>query len=93
VIAGAVEDEGGVCAGAYLTTDLGEMQCQRFAVGGRQNKGRSGATLWTNGAEDVGPFIALIARRANGGGLSSAATTATTPAQAPSRLPTRSLTT
>ena len=37
--AGSFEDEGGVCAGTDLTTDLGEMQCQRFAVGGRQNKG------------------------------------------------------
>ena len=37
VIAGAVEDEGGVCAGTDLTTDLGEMQCQRFAVGSREN--------------------------------------------------------
>ena len=43
-----------------LTTDLGEMQRQRFAVGERENKGCSGAALRTNGAEDVGPFIALI---------------------------------
>ena len=64
MIAGAVEDEGGVCAGTDLTTDLGEMQCQRFVVGGRQNKGCGGAPLRTSGAEDVGPFIALIARRA-----------------------------
>jgi len=61
VIAGAIEHDGGVCAGTDLTTDLGEMQRQCFAVGGRENKGCGGATVRTNSAEDVGPFIALIA--------------------------------
>jgi len=64
VIAGAVEDDGGMCAGTDLTTDLGEMQRQRFAVGDRKNKGRGGPALRTSGAEDVGPFIALVARSA-----------------------------
>ena len=64
MIAGAIEDDGGMCTGTDLTTDLGEMQRQPFAVGGRENKGCGGATLRTNGAEDVGPFIALIARSA-----------------------------
>jgi hypothetical protein len=64
MIAGAIEDDGGVRAGTDLTTNLGEMQAQRFAVGDRENKGCGGATLRTNGAEDIGPFIALIARSA-----------------------------
>lgn len=64
MIAGAIEDDGGVRAGTDLTTNLGEMQAQRFAVGDRENKGCGDATLRTNGAEDIGPFIALIARSA-----------------------------
>jgi hypothetical protein len=64
VIAGAVGDDGGVCVGTYLTADLGEMQGHGFGVGGWEDKGRGGTALRTNGTEDVGPFVALVARRA-----------------------------
>jgi hypothetical protein len=62
VIAGAIEEDGGVRAGTDLTADLGEVQGHGFGVGDREDQGRGSAALRTNGAEDVDPFIALVAR-------------------------------
>jgi hypothetical protein len=47
-----------------LPADLGQMQRHDLGVGGWDDEGRRGAALRTDGAEDVGPFVALIARRA-----------------------------
>jgi len=62
VISRAIEDEGGVAARRDLPADLGQMQRHDFGVGGWDNEGRRGAALRTDGAEDVGPFVALVAR-------------------------------
>ena len=64
VITCTIEDEGGVGAGRNLPADLGQMQRHGLGVGGWDDEGRRGAALRTDGAEDVGPFVALIARRA-----------------------------
>jgi hypothetical protein len=63
VITCAIEDEGGVGARRDLPADLGQMQRHDLGVGGWDDEGRRGAALRTDGAEDVGPFVALIARR------------------------------
>ena len=63
VIARAIEHEGGMAARRDLPADLGQMQRHNLGVGGWDNEGRRGAALRTDGAEDVGPFVALIARR------------------------------
>jgi hypothetical protein len=64
VITGAVEDEYGVGAGSDPTADLGEMQGHGFGIGGWQDKRGGDAAPRTDGAEDVSPFVALIAWRA-----------------------------
>ena len=64
VITCAVEHEGGVGARGNLPADLGQMQRHDLGVGGWDDEGHRGAALWTDGAEDVGPFVALVARRA-----------------------------
>lgn len=64
VIARAIEHEGGLAARRDLPADLGQMQRHDLGVGGWDDEGRRGAALRTDGAEDVGPFVALIARRA-----------------------------
>jgi len=63
VITCAVEHEGGMGARGDLPADLGQMQRHDLGVGGWDDEGRRGAALWTDGAEDIGPFVALIARR------------------------------
>ena len=40
------------------------MEGHSFGVGYRQDEGCRGAALRTDGTEDVGPFVALIARGA-----------------------------
>ena len=67
VIAGAVEEEGGVGAGSDLAADLCEMQRQHLGVGGREDERGRGAALGAGRAEEVGPVVALIARRARPG--------------------------
>ncbi len=62
VIARAIEDESGVCAGNDPPADLGKMQGHGFGVGGREDKGCGGAAPRTDGTEDVGPFVASVAR-------------------------------
>lgn len=67
MVAGAVEDENGVSARSDLATDFGKMQGHYLGVGGRRDDGRGRAAFRADGAEDVGPFVALIARRAGSG--------------------------
>ena len=62
VIARAIENESGMAAWSDLAADLGQMQRHDLSVGGWDNEGCRGAALRTDGAEDVGPFVALIAR-------------------------------
>ncbi len=63
VIASTIEDEGGVTVWRDVPADLGQMQRHDLGVGGWDDEGRRGAALRTDGAEDIGPFVALIARR------------------------------
>ena len=63
VITGAIEDEGSVAARRNPPADLRQMQGHDLGVGGWDDERRRDAALRTDGAEDVGPFVALIARR------------------------------
>ena len=63
VITRAVEHEGGMGAWGDLPADLIQMQRHGLGVGGWDDKGRGSAALRTDCTEDVGPFVALIARR------------------------------
>lgn len=67
VIAGAVKHEGGMGARGDLAADLVQMQRHDLGVGGWNDDGCGSAALWTDGTEDVGPLIALIAWRARAG--------------------------
>ena len=60
---GAIEDQHGMRLGGNLTADLLQMQVHRVAVGPRQHPGGADATIGTDGAENIGPSITLIARR------------------------------
>ena len=61
VITGAIEDEGSVAARRNPPADLRQMQGHDLGVGGWDDERRRDAALRTDGAEDVGPFVALIA--------------------------------
>ena len=63
VITGAIEDEGGVAARHDPPADLRQMQGHDLGVGGWDDESRRGAALRIDRAEDVGPFVALTARR------------------------------
>src|SRR5258708_8512267 len=64
MIAGAVEDESGVATCRHLAADSGEMQRHGLGVRGRHDQARCDATLRTGRAEQVGPVVALVVRRA-----------------------------
>ena len=48
-------------------TDLGKVHGHGFGVGGWQDERRRDAALRADGAKDVGPFVALVARRTRSG--------------------------
>lgn len=60
----AVEDEHRMVAVAHLAADLGQVQGHCRGVGLGQDQGRGGATARADGAEQVGPAMALVAGRA-----------------------------
>jgi len=64
VIAGAIEDESGVATCRHLAADSSEMQRHGLGVRGRHDQARCDATLRTGRAEQVGPVVALVVRRA-----------------------------
>jgi hypothetical protein len=64
MVAGAVEQEDRVSACGDLFGYLHQVQVHRLRVGARQDEGGGRAALWADGAEDIGPFITLVARRA-----------------------------
>src|SRR5258708_11862557 len=64
MIAGAVEDESGMATCRHLAADSSEMQRHGLGVRGRQDQARCDATLRTGRAEQVGPVVALVVRRA-----------------------------
>ena len=64
VIAGPVEDQGGMAFGRDLFGDLGEMQGHGLGIGGGHDERGGGAAFRADGAEQVGPLVAPVARRA-----------------------------
>src|SRR5271155_3685511 len=60
---GAIEDENGMGTGCAAATDLGQVQAHQLGVDGRQHEGCSRASCRADGAEQVNPMMALIARR------------------------------
>lgn len=67
MVARAVEDERGVRAGSDLAADLGQVQGHDLGIGGRHDERGSGAARGAGRAEDVGPVVASVARRARPG--------------------------
>jgi hypothetical protein len=59
-----------VAFGRDLSRDLGQVQRQHLGVGARQDEGGGGGAGRADGAEDVGPFVAPVARRAEPGSAS-----------------------
>ena len=64
MVAGAIEHEDGVSVRGDLFGYLRQVQVHRLRVGARQDESGGRAALRADGAEDVGPFITLVARRA-----------------------------
>ena len=64
MVAGAVEQEDRVSACGDLFGYLHQVQIHCLRVGARQDEGGGCAALRADGAEDIGPFITLVARRA-----------------------------
>src|SRR5271166_3572747 len=58
-----IKEQDGVTALRHLAADFLEMQIHRLGVGIRQDQSRADIATRTDGAENVGPFAALIARR------------------------------
>jgi hypothetical protein len=63
VPSGAIEDEDGMGTGCDALADLGQVQAHQFGVDGWQHEGCSNGPCRADGAEDIGPVMALIARR------------------------------
>ena len=64
VIARAIENEGGVASWGDLAADGVEMQRHGLGVRRRHDQACRDATLRTGRAEQVGPVVALVVRRA-----------------------------
>ena len=67
--AGAIERDHGVGAGADVGADLGEMQAHRLAVDLGQDQADAEIARRTDGAEEIGRCMALIARHGGAGPL------------------------
>jgi len=61
--AGSVEQHHGMAARRDVAADLGQMQVHRLAIGHRQNERCPRVAGRTDGAEQIGPIVALVARR------------------------------
>jgi hypothetical protein len=64
VVSGAVEDEDGVRPGCDLFADFSQMKRKCFGVGVWQDESGRGTARRTSRTEEIGPFVAQIARRA-----------------------------
>ena len=64
VPAGTVDYQRAMGAGGDGAADLLEVQLHRLGVGVRQHQGSAGGALGADGGEDIGPFIARVARAA-----------------------------
>ena len=64
-----IEDKGGMRARRNGFADFLKMPVHGFGVGVRHNEPSAHPTVRTNGAEQIGPFIARIAHGAGSGSL------------------------
>ena len=62
--AGLIEKHQGMSARRDLFCDLVEMLLHGFGVCPGHDQGRAGAALRTDGAEEIGVFVALVLRLA-----------------------------
>jgi hypothetical protein len=66
---GTIQQHDRVCARCDVAADLDQMQIHRLGVGLGQDECRTDAPCRTDGTEDVGPVVALVARRRRPGAL------------------------
>lgn len=59
---GAVEDDDGMAVGCDVAGDLDEMQVHGVGIGMRQDEGGTDVAVGADGAEEIGPLVALVAR-------------------------------
>jgi hypothetical protein len=64
VISSAIEGEDGVRPACNFFADFGQMKRKRFGVGMWQDESGRRASRRTNRPEDIGPFVAQLARAA-----------------------------
>ena len=62
VPSGAIQCKPGERPWAHLGADFLQMQVHRVDIGTRENEPGANAAIWTDGAEQVGRLVALIAR-------------------------------
>src|SRR6201993_5219438 len=62
VPSGAIEKKNGMTALRHLAADLFKMQIHRLRIGIRQDQSRARIAMRADGAENISPFAALIAR-------------------------------
>jgi|tagenome__1003787_1003787.scaffolds.fasta_scaffold19148852_1 hypothetical protein len=60
---GAIQCEHGKCSWADLRADFLQMQIHRMDICTRQHEPGANAAIWTDGPEQIGRLVALIARR------------------------------
>ena len=63
VPSGAIQCQHGERPRAHLRADFLQMQVHRMNIGARQNEPGANAAVWTDGAEQIGRLVALIAWR------------------------------
>ena len=61
---GAVEHEDGMGSGSHRAADLLEMELHGFTIGIGHHRGSTDGALGVDGTEQVGPFVAGVARSA-----------------------------
>lgn len=62
--AGLIHDDDGMCAGGDSLADFGKVQVHRVGIAPWQDQPGAGTARRADRAKDVGPFRALIMRRA-----------------------------
>jgi len=63
MIAGAIHDQDGMSARHNGTADLIEVRRHRLGIGAGQDKSCGTGPVGTDRSEEIGPFVALVARR------------------------------
>ena len=63
MIASTVKDHHGVGLGINGLADGFKMQVHRSGIGLRHDDGSGNGSIWTGSAEQIGPIVALVARR------------------------------